>query len=79
LRNFIRKPPPLLRPAYRSLKRTVGEERIGPLTEKILDLNTVKERRRPLSPAFRAELVDTFRDEVALLSRIVGRDLSHWT
>jgi hypothetical protein len=42
-------------------------------------LNTVRERRPPLSPALRAELVEAFRDEVALLSRLLNRDLSHWT
>jgi hypothetical protein len=39
----------------------------------------VKERRQPLSPEFRAELVETFREEVATLSRLMSRDLSHWT
>jgi hypothetical protein len=78
LRDFIRKPPPALRHTYRNLKRTVGPEGIVALKRKIMDLNTVRERRSPLSPAFRAELVETFRDEVALLSRILGRDLSHW-
>jgi hypothetical protein len=43
-----------------------------------VDLNTVKERRRPLSPKFRAELVDAFRAEVTLLGQVLDRDLSHW-
>ena len=38
----------------------------------------VKERRPPLSPEFRAELVEAFRNEVALLGRLLERDLSHW-
>jgi hypothetical protein len=78
LRNFIRKPPPVLRTAYRGLKRTVVGVGISAVKERILDLNTTKERRPPLSPAFRAELVETFREEVALLSRLMRRDLSHW-
>jgi hypothetical protein len=41
-------------------------------------LNTVRERRAPLSPEFRAQLVASFRDEVALLGRLMNRDLSHW-
>jgi len=48
------------------------------VTQKLVALNTVKEHRQPLSPEFRAELVETFRDEVALLSRLLNRDLSHW-
>ncbi len=79
LRDFYRKPPPPLRSAFRGLKRAVGGEGISTVARKLVALNTVKERRAPLSPEFRAELVETFRDEVALLSRILGRDLSHWT
>jgi hypothetical protein len=78
LRNFIRKPPPFLRDAYHGLKRAAGEDRIGSLKQKVVNLNTVKEHRPPLSPEFRAELVEVFRDEVALLSRLMNRDLSHW-
>ncbi len=78
LRNFYRKPPPALHTAFRSLKRAVGAEGISAVKNKIVDLNTVKERRRPLSPEFRAELVAAFRDEIALLSRLLNRDLSHW-
>lgn len=78
LRRFSRKPPPALHNAFRSLKQAVGPELIGAVKEKIVSLNTVKENRPPLSPEFRAELVETFRDEVALLSRLLNRDLSHW-
>jgi len=78
LRHFYRKPPPVLRDAIRSLKQAVGDEKITAVKNKIVDLNTVKEQRRPLTPEFRAELVETFRDEVALLSRLLNRDLSHW-
>lgn len=78
LRHFYRKPPAVLRDAVRSLKRAVGAAGISAVKKKIVDLNTVKQRRQPLSPEFRAELVETFRDEVALLSRLVNRDLSHW-
>lgn len=78
LRDFSRKPPPGLRNAFRSLKRAVGGEAISSVKKKIVALNTVRERRPPLSPELRAELVASFRDEVGLLSRILDRDLSHW-
>lgn len=78
LRNLIRKPPPALREAYHGLKRAIGAERVGAVKRKIIELNTVSERRPPLAPAFRAELVDTFRPEVARLARALDRDLSHW-
>lgn len=81
LGNFLRKPPPVLRTAVRRLKQAagaVGGEKIAAVTTKIVNLNTVKERRQPLSPEFKAELASTFREEVAVLSRILNRDLSHW-
>ena len=79
LRDFIRKPPPPLQSAYRSFKKAVGEEGLNTIKNKVVTLNTVTERRPPLSTALRAELVDAFREEVALLSRLMQRDLSHWT
>jgi hypothetical protein len=79
LRNFARKPPPALRNAIQSLKAAVGAEGVSAVKRKIVELNTVKERRKPLSPKFRAELVETFQGEVALLGRLMGRDLSHWS
>jgi hypothetical protein len=79
LRDFIRKPPSPLRSAVGHLKDTLGAEKLVALKDKVMDLITVKERRPPLAPEFRRELVQAFRDEVALLGRILNRDLSHWT
>jgi hypothetical protein len=79
LRRFSRKPPTMLRDAFHSFKQVMGGEGIGAVKRKIVALNTVKERRPPLPAELRAELVETFRDEVALLSRLLNRDLSHWT
>ena len=39
---------------------------------------TVLKKRPPLRPEFRAELVNEFREDVEKLSRIIGKDLSHW-
>ncbi len=78
LRDFYRKPPAPLRSAFRGLKRAVGGGSLGAVAKKIVALNTVKEGREPLSREFRSELAAAFRDEVALLSRLLERDLSHW-
>jgi len=78
LSNFARKPPSALRTAVRRLKEAVGAEGITAVKAKIVVLNTVREKRGPLSPEFRAELVESFREEVSLLSRLLDRDLSHW-
>ena len=78
LQRFSQKPPPALRAAFRNIKRAVGGEGMAEVKKRIVELNTVTERRSPLTPGFRAELVDTFREEVALLGRLLERDLSHW-
>jgi hypothetical protein len=78
LGKLSRKPPPLLHRVFRRMKQLPGAEGLVTAKKKIVALNTVRERRAPLSPAFRAELVETFRGEVALLSQILDRDLSHW-
>src|SRR5262249_40218102 len=79
MRDFMRAPPPGVRKAFRWLKRTTGSEGPTALRKGLIDLNTVKEQRRPLSPELRTELVEAFRGEVALLARLSGRDLSRWT
>jgi len=79
LRRFARKPPPVLRDAVRGLKRMVGAQSISAAKKKLVALNTVRERRPPPPPRLRSELVEYFRDEVTLLGRLIGRDLSHWT
>jgi hypothetical protein len=78
LRHFARKPPPALREVYLNIKQALGVEGMNAIKRKVVKLNTVRERRPPLSPEFRAELVETFREEVALLSRLLNRDLRHW-
>lgn len=78
LSRLARKPPPVLRESYRTIKQALGSGRLDAIKREIVGRNTVRERRRPLSPEFRAELVEAFRDEVALLSRLLDRDLSHW-
>jgi len=79
LRDFSRKPPPTLHRAFRALKRAIGPEEVSAVKKKIVALNTVKASRSPLAPAFRAELVEVFRDEVALLAEVLQRDLSRWS
>ncbi len=79
VKQFFQKPPAALRSAVRSLKRAVGGDTISAVKTKLVEFNTLKERRPPMPPALRAELVETFRDEVALLSQLLNRDLRHWT
>jgi len=78
MRKLMVNPAPSTRDAYRSLKRALGGRYLDAMKYWVIDRITVSERRSPLSAKFRAELVETFRDEVALLSRVLDRDLSHW-
>jgi hypothetical protein len=78
LNDFMRKPAPALRSGFRRFKRSLGPERLGGLKTQLVKLNTAKGKRAALSPEFRAELIETFREEVALLSRLLDRDLTHW-
>jgi len=78
LKHLIRRPPPLLRQTYTSIKRTVGARQLDSIKRQIVTSNSSREARPPLAPAFRAELVEAFRGEVALLSELTGRDLGHW-
>ncbi len=51
--------------------------RLGVVT-KLKALNNVQADRAPLPPDLVAELKDYFRDDVAKLAALTGRDLSHW-
>jgi len=57
------------------IKKSLGLKDLGirALTRKVVPV-----KRPPLRPEFRAELVSVFREDVDKLSRIIGRDLSHW-
>jgi hypothetical protein len=48
------------------------------LRKRLVRWNSVDVRPRPLPPELREELRTTFAPEVAKLSQLLGRDLSHW-
>lgn len=59
-----------------TIKRSLmGETDIRPLARKILKRPTT---RKPLTQTFRAELVDEFKDDIRLLSKLTQYDLNHW-
>jgi hypothetical protein len=41
-------------------------------------LNSRALERKPVADWLRQEMVDAFRDDVALLADLIDRDLSHW-
>ena len=42
------------------------------------EANKTKAERKPTTPEFRQKLYETFKDDIALLAQLTGRDLSHW-
>lgn len=66
--------------ALESQKRRKEKKRslLKRLRKRLLKWNTLSRPRPPLSPEMRRELAETFREEVALLGELLGRDLSHW-
>jgi hypothetical protein len=53
-------------------------EAIFKVRKRLLDWNRIPAKRQKLDPRVRQEIIDRLRDEVILLSQVIGRDLSHW-
>lgn len=60
------------------VKRGLGIEHSFGLLNRIDYALSVPQSREPLCPRLRQELADYFADDIALLARLIGRDLSHW-
>lgn len=79
LPRLLMQPPrwarPWLKDVCHPLLRRLG---IRNVRGSLLETFSVKRPRAKLPPQFIRELIDTFQDEVALLSQELGRDLSHW-
>lgn len=77
LGKFLITPPPVLRKLTTLYKRVTGAKEV-PFRKTAYDLNMTNIERKPISPAFRRELTDYFREDTDKLSILIGRDLSHW-
>ena len=73
-------PAPIARPA--GLFSATGHTRlralVRPLRRKLKKINRRPAPRAALPVELRRELSDYFRDDVAELSRLLRRDLTHW-
>lgn len=78
LARITQRPPAALVGAARAVKRVARIERLGVL-DRVRARNRRVERREAIAPAFAAELREHFRDDVALLAELTGRDLSAWS
>lgn len=79
--NEAKSVPALLRIATRlvfDLKRKTGFSKYGFGLLNRLNRSMARKRRVAVPGAFRAELVDYFREDIQLLARVTGRDFSAW-
>jgi hypothetical protein len=74
LARLTQRPPRVLVKAAEGVKRVTGRERLGVL-QRVRDRNRSVEARTAPSPEFLAELREFYADDVALLGRLLGRDL----
>lgn len=73
--EFIRRPPSFARAIARGLMPKSMRQK---LRRKLADINISHKPRPPMDPNLQSELRQTFAPQVEQLSRLLGRDLSHW-
>jgi hypothetical protein len=89
LQRLMKRPPKAIRTAlagehFHKREMKVGSTDSKALTaifavrKRLLEWNKVEAQRQPLDPQVRQQIIDMFRDDVNLLSRVIDRDLSHW-
>lgn len=61
-----------------SLKKRLGLSKGLGITSKLMALNSRNAKKEPVPEEMLSELRSFYRDDVMKLSRILGRDLSHW-
>ena len=59
------------------LKKLLGIEKLG-IQEKLTLLNQKNVQREELKEEIRLEIVENYKDDVAALSKLTNRDLTHW-
>ena len=77
LAHFVKYPPPPLDRVKQAVRRTlpVSARAIG---RRLRAANTRPAQRAQVSEGLRREMIDTFKDDVALLGDLLGRDFRHW-
>jgi hypothetical protein len=88
LQRLLKRPPQAvlgLLVNEKELIRAGGNPEFGPVgrrvmaaAQRVLDWNQAEAPPVRMSPKLRAEICDWMRDDIALLSGLIGRDLSHW-
>lgn len=76
--KLTQRPPRAALTAARAVKRVTGIKQLG-IMRRVRSRNRVEAEREPLPGWFLDELAVHFADDVAALSELIGRDLTHWT
>lgn len=76
--RLTQRPPSALVSVARGVKRVTGVQRLGVL-DRVRRGNRQVTRREEISPEFAQRLRDHFREDVAELGELIGRDLGDWT
>ncbi len=76
LRDFIKRPPRIIREPVRKLTTISARRRLRALADKF---NTNDSARALMDSDLRLRLKEEFRPEVERLGHLLGRDLSHWS
>ncbi len=64
---------------YSRMQRRLGVPPLGwGIMDRLARSSVQEAERKPISQALRSELVEAFNDDIDLLARLTGRDLSHW-
>lgn len=80
VRDLLGRPPRVVRGAARSLLPQMARRWLRrSLTQSLTDVNVVHSTRPPMDLALRRQLQFEFASEVERLSKLLQRDLSHWT
>lgn len=77
LARLLQRPPPVVTRSVARLKRALGLERVG-LLDFARRANMAPMEKAAASPELHEEMRETFREDVALLSSLLGRELGHW-
>ena len=78
LEQFVRKPPPWVSRGVSSVKRLFGIQSLG-LGQRLRAFNRSGVSKPQHDPQFVAQLHEEFAPEIALLGKLIARDLSGWS
>ena len=78
LNTLLKRPPSFLVAIWIAAKRVLGVRKRVRVIQKLVDINTVKTKRKPLTETLKKEIREHYGDEVRSLAAMTGRDLDHW-